>query len=163
MSSHESVAALELRPRPSRALARWVLFVHGVAMLVAIAMMLLNPWWWPLLAVVAVSLWWTWRDYLRGPCPGQIQRLVWQADNTWIATDRHDNAWQAQLLPSSYIHPRLLVLRFSTPGRWRNFVIVLCRDSERAATLRALRRRLTVERRQPPSPQYTSNALAAKL
>lgn len=145
-SLSESVA-LELRPRCSRLLERWVLAIHAAGAAAVFATALSNDARaWALPGVVAVSLWWAWRTCLRGQSGGELQRLVWNTDGTWLLTDRRGNVWRARLLATSYLHPHLLVLRFRAVRHWRRFNAVLCRDSERASALRTLRRRLAIER-----------------
>ncbi|MCF6210104.1 MAG: hypothetical protein L3J88_00475 [Gammaproteobacteria bacterium] len=146
MSSPKYATPLVLEPRPSRWLLSLILFSHGGAIAVLLA---LDEWPWPvrllLVVVVLASLWFTvgglgWRR-----SPTRIQRLIWQTENEWRLELCNGEMLTARLRPSSYMHPWLVVLNLRVEGQWLPCSLVLARDSLDVTTFRRLRVRLTTE------------------
>lgn len=98
--------------------------------------MWLSPAWWPVIPMLATAV--LLSQSARGH-GGSITRMLWQADGSWLVSDRRGRDWPARLDPGSYVHPRLMLLRFHVNGRRRAFNVILCPDSERPEALRRLR------------------------
>jgi hypothetical protein len=126
MSSPSYAAPLRLERRPSRYLLSALLVVHGTALLVLI---LLPVVWWikvPLaLAVLAQGIV-SWRRQLMLGSALATQRLVWTGGSSWELFNRDGAVRRARLLPGSYIHPWLVVLRFLTEDRQKCAVVLPC-------------------------------------
>lgn len=146
MSSSAYATPLVLEPRPSRWLLSLTLFAHGGAIAVLLA---LDAWsWWlrllPVLPVL-VALWLSlgrlgWRD---GDL--RIRRLVWQTGNEWRLETGAGEARTASLLPSSVVHPWLVVLHLRVEGYRLPRAVVLAPDSLDDMVFRRLRVRLTID------------------
>jgi len=99
-----------------------------------------------LLVTVLASLWAAlgkqgWRQ-----TPARIQRLVWQSENDWRLESRGEGTLTAELLPSSFLHPWLMILNLRVEGRRLPVSVALPRDSLDATTFRQLRVRLTTQK-----------------
>lgn len=138
MSSTPSAPPLELRLRPSRQLALFLLFSHGATLAVLTAVNL-PPWAVAVLAsAIIVSFVHYWRRYVLRRSPRAVVAVSWRAEG-WQLTDGTGRVQDARLLPGSYLGEHLIVLRFSAP---RRYVAVLLPDSAPAGELRELRARL---------------------
>jgi len=126
MSSLSYAAPFRLERRPSRYLLSALLAVHGMALLV---LMPLPAGWWikaPLvLAVVAQGIV-SWRRQLVFASAIAVQRLVWIGGSSWELFDRDGAGRRAHLLPGSYIHPWLVILRFLTEEGHKYAVVLPC-------------------------------------
>lgn len=77
----------------------------------------------------------------------RLTRAICRPDDSWeIEID--DRLRPAALRPSSFIHPRLIVLVFKQPGQRRSHAMILPPDCLDPALLRRLRVRLNTQRRQ---------------
>ena len=115
---------LELRRRPSRRLAAWVLGSHGAA-LAALAL----PWAlpggvpvpWPLKALVAAavlaSAWRAWRLEVSLSHPRAVRALRWEpAAGRWLL--QVGEGWvEAEPLPGRRVSPAWVVLPFRVAGK----------------------------------------------
>ena len=146
MSSPKYATPLILEPRPSRWLLSLMLFAHGGAIAVLLA---LQAWPWPLRLFLVMAV-------LAGLCftlgrlgwrrsPTCIRRLIWQTENQWRLERCNGEILATRLQPSSFMHPWLVVLNLRVEGRRLPCSLVLARDSLDAATFRRLRVRLTTE------------------
>lgn len=145
MSSPAFGAATDLAPRPSvRAIA--ILFGLHVVVL-ALALTALRPGGGMAVFAGLVLLSWiaTRRHPVFGYGPNALVRLTWHADGTWSVHDRRGARWDAELLPSSLVHDRLLVLNFRLQDGERR-TRALLGDELDAEPLRRLRARLALER-----------------
>lgn len=145
---------LDFKPRASRLLGR---FLIGLHLLVAITVLLWVPGRFAVAALLALTVLSFFRNYRyhvlhrgrRAP-----RRVVCHADGGWSLQDTAGNMLPAQLLPSSYLHPRLVILNFMVEDSPRRRNLVLCQDSLDAQTLRQLRARLRVAARGQPDAGY---------
>ncbi len=146
MSSPRYATPLVLEPRPSRWLLSLMLFTHGGAMAVLLALGEM-PWPVRLLLVMAViaGLWFALGGLGWRRSPACVRRLVWQTENHWRVELCSGETVAARLRPSSFLHPWLVVLSLRVEGRWLPRSLVLARDSLDATTFRQLRVRLTTE------------------
>ena len=87
----------------------------------------------------------SWRTHILRCTRRAIIRMVWQADGSWSLEQRDGSCIAARLLPSSFLHPVLMVLNF-THSKWRHRHVVLMPDAADAAQLRRLRVRLRLSR-----------------
>lgn len=137
-------AAIEFRPRPS-VLLIWVLL--GFHILAALVVLLSVAYKLAAAALLLITFW-SWYRAHRLHCqhrgPKAIRRLQWQSDGHWLLENRQQQNLPATLLPSSYLHPRLLILNFKLQDGGRRNVLLLP-DSLDAQTLRRLRSRLRIE------------------
>jgi toxin CptA len=99
----------------------------------------------PLLAVAvgafAVSWLWLRRHPALGFGQRALQRLLWNADGSWLVEDAEGRKSEAQLLGSTYVHPRLMVLNFKLNIGSRRTRLILGDEAE-PELLRRLRARL---------------------
>ena len=84
------------------------------------------------------------RRHALGMGPESIDEFTCEEGGAWMLLTRGGTLHKAQLLPSTYIHPALVVLNFST-GKNRRSVVILP-DRMDAEALRRLRVRLRCER-----------------
>jgi len=135
MSLQKSVPALQIELRPSRYLLIFILISH----LGALVLLLLLPvqLWAKLLVALLVlfSLTRQWQSHVH-----VYQHLRWDSQNQWWLSDQSGKNYAAALLPGSYVHPLMLVLRFKVQKRTCH--LVLLPDSADPDLLRRLRVRL---------------------
>jgi len=79
-----------------------------------------------------------------------IVRLVWDADDYWLLVTADGRELAGELMPSSYVHPSLVILIFQTGGAgihrlWNRRSVVLLPDALDAESLRRLRVRLRID------------------
>jgi hypothetical protein len=75
----------------------------------------------------------------------RLRRAVWDSDDQWRLCDGQQRTYAATLLPTTVVHPQLVVLNLRLTGqpwycRWRS--IVLLHDNIDPETFRRLRIRL---------------------
>lgn len=142
MSSHGFALPLRLDCRPSRYLLWVMVAVHGAALL---ALLPLPIDWWlkpPIAVAILVQGIIVWENHINFSSPHAVTRMVWSLDNRWALYTVNGAIHVARLLPTSYVHPWLVILRFVTEDNRRCAVILpldgLGADSHRR--LRALLR-----------------------
>ena len=126
MSSPSYAPPLRLECRPSRYLRIALLAVHGMALLVLPPLPL--TWWIKVpiaLAVVAQGIV-NWRRQPAYSSAAAAQCLVWAGGSRWELFNRDGARRQARLLPGTYIHPWLVILRFLTEDRQKCAVVLPC-------------------------------------
>lgn len=135
---------IEFKPRPSELLSRLLLIAHGFAAFVVftsvhhkVAMPLL-------LLAIGISYYRNYRKHVLHKGTGSVRRIVWQADGAWFLEDESGVVREAQLRPSSFVHPRLVILGFDFIRSKGRRYLVLCPDSMDLDTLRRLRVRLRI-------------------
>ncbi len=137
---------IEFKPRPSVLLARLLFVMHGSAALL-VFMFVHHKFLMPvLLLLIAYSYYSSYRKHVLHKGSGAIRRIVWQADGSWFLEDSASVIREAELRPSSYIHPRLVILSFNFLRTKRRLNVVLCPDSMDHDTLRRIRSRLRISR-----------------
>ena len=138
-------APIHLTLRPSRTLGLILLSIHAAAMTVLLPLM--APLWGKLLlaAAILISLTQNLRRHVLLVRPQSIIQLVWQRTGEWSLMRRDGVVQEAQLLPSTFVHHRLMVLNFRLRQPWRRPSVVLFDDAASATTLRHLRVRLRTE------------------
>jgi len=72
-----------------------------------------------------------------------ITDLIWDSDGDWRLTMRDGKNHQAQLLKSSYLHNRLVILNFTVDSHRRS--VILLPDTLDQDTFRRLRVRMQLE------------------
>ena len=121
MSSQKYASPLRIKLLPSRILLGIVLFAHlgALGLLVPLAMPMLAK----ILLMVLVMISVTFCVYGLGWGPGNVFGSVigrkwprfscalWDHDDYWQLTDQHDSIHQACLMPTSLVHPHLVVLK----------------------------------------------------
>jgi len=135
MSLKKSVPALQINLQPSHYLLAFILVSHGGALLL-LFLLPVNLWLKLLVTLVVLfSLYRQWCEHGRG-----YTQLRWDSLDQWWLIEPGGDEFAAQLLPGSYVHPALLVLRFRVDHRVRS--LVLLADSADGDLLRRLRVRL---------------------
>ncbi|HZP13043.1 MAG TPA: protein YgfX [Nevskiaceae bacterium] len=124
---------------------QWVFILHIVP--VALLPFALPPG--GLLAALCGLFAVSWLYLRRHPALGfgrrAITRIHWGADGKWLLTDAEGRKSEATLLPSSYVHPKLIVLNFKLNSGSKRTRIILG-DEVVEEPLRALRARLLATR-----------------
>ncbi len=150
MSSNKSEPPLHVRPHSSRQLALALLLIHAAAM-AAVLSLPLPPW--LTLAIagsVIMSLYYTFNTHVLGRGRSALGSAVWEREGDWTLMSAYGEAMPAQLRPTSYAHPRLLLLNFATQAHGSRS-LVLMPDSLDARTFRRLLVRLRLQaRREKP-------------
>ena len=146
MSSPPFDATIELALRPSTRALTLLFWLHAAVL--GLAMFALRPG--PGMAAIAALAALSWILLRRHPVfgfgPNALARLTWHADGPWTVHDVRGARWDGvELLGSSLVHDRLLVLNFRLPGgEWR--ARALLGDELDEEPLRRLRARLMLLR-----------------
>lgn len=140
-SSPSFDAPIDLKLHHSMRGLQWVFLLHVLP--VALLPFALPPG--ALLAAAcgafAVSWLWLRRHPALGFGKRAIVKILWGADGKWLLTDAEGRKSEATLLPSSYVHARLIVLNFKlNSGTKRTRIII--GDEVVQEQLRHLRARL---------------------
>lgn len=146
MSLNGSVTTIEFKPRPSVLLSRILLAAHGLAAFVVFSTVhhkFAMP---VLLLVIGYSYYSSYRKHVLHKGSGATRRIIWQADGAWFLEDEQGVMREAQLQPSSFVHPRLVILGFRFVRSKGRRSLVLCPDSMDVDTLRRIRARLRTGR-----------------
>ena len=111
MSSNSFESTVDLEPRHSILALKLIFLLHvGPLLLLPFAMQPGTPLM-ALLGLFALS----WLTLRRHPVFGYglkaLTRLTWHAEGGWTLHDAY-GSYEAQLLPGTYVHSRLIVLRF---------------------------------------------------
>ncbi len=83
----------------------------------------------------------TYRTYLKASTAIKPIQLILNAEDEWIIITSDGNNQASTLLPESFVHPYLVVLRFATENK-RYFAFILTPDNVDQDILRRLRVRL---------------------
>lgn len=152
MLSKKSVPPLHLNPRISRYLALFLLFLHGAA-LSAIATLTAPAWVHiALSAAILVNFWSTFNTHVLGRSRNAVMSMVWDGEGEWTLLTGEGTSTHARLLPSSFVHPLLVVLNFALAERGRRSVILM-QDSLDQKTFRHLLKRIRLEGNRNRSPK----------
>lgn len=131
--------------RPSRTLALVVLGIHAATLVVIAPLELPLPAKALLSVAVIASLVQNLYQYVFLRSPRSIVQMVWETDGEWMLMQRNGQVFAALLLPSSFVHHRMLVLNFRLRSRHRRPAVVLFDDAVGRSTLRRLRVRLRTD------------------
>jgi len=144
VSLNKSEQSLHIEPRSSRQLAILLLVLHGMAMGVVANLDL--PGWLlaGLVGSVVVMLYGSWHIYVLGSGKKSIKVMVWDDEGNWKLITAERKSIEAELLPSSFVFPRMLVLHFMSTGR-KKYSTVLMPDSIDPGLFRKLLLRLRFE------------------
>ena len=141
MSSPSFDATIDLKLRPSMRALQWIFFLHVVP--VAVLPFALGPG--PVLAVIVGGFALSWLWLRRHPAFGfgkrALRQLLWKADGSWLLQDAEGRKSEGHLLPSTYVHPQLIVLNFRMGAGNRRTRVILG-DEAAPELLRRLRARL---------------------
>lgn len=145
MSLNYSEPPIELKPRPSSILA-WVLGLFHI-LVIGVILFGVDPKAAAAVLILLALLSWyrSHRLHIRHLGRGAVRRLQWQADGSWLLDDAYGYSHAARLLPSSYLHPRLVLLNFRLEENGRRRYVLLLPDSLDSESLRRLRVRLRIE------------------
>ena len=141
MSSFASKPPLRLEYRPSSHLILILLGVHGTALAMLPPLSLDTMMKWPVAAAIIWQLIVTWRRHVTLAAPRAVRRLVWEGDGKWVLCSTNGENHEAKLLPLSYVHSWLVVLRFVTDDK-RYCTVILPPDALDPDSHRRLRARL---------------------
>ena len=142
MSSDSSDSTIDVTPRPSLRALKFLFALH--VLLIVLLFLAMQPGTPMILLAAAFGL--SWFSLRRHPAfgygPQALSRLTWHSDGEWTVHSAAGSS-DAELLPSSYVHSRLLVLNFRTAtGKWRTRVLL--GDELPEDQLRRLRARLSI-------------------
>lgn len=140
----ETAGTLDFKPRQSRLLARFLIGIHVLALITVLAGVPNRLAMVALLMVITLSFFRNYRRHVLHRGARAARRVVCQEDGRWRLQDHLGVMHDARLLPSSYLHPQLVILNFALDARPRRRNLVLCPDSLDMQTLRQLRVRLRV-------------------
>lgn len=139
LNKYAAPLALEIAPSPRFALA--LACAHGGAAAVAMLLPLPYEWLWVVTVFILVhGAYAIWRHALLRSA-SSVVRVLWDTQDQWMLTRRDGVAFSAQLLPGSYLHPRLTVLNFKV-ARWRRASVVIVPSRVAVEGFRQLRVRL---------------------
>jgi hypothetical protein len=138
----ELTGTLEFRPRRSKVLARFPVLVHAAAALTVLVFAKDHAMVAVLLLLVLASFYRNYRKHVLHLGSRAARRVVCQSDGAWFLQDPHGVIREARLLPSTFLHPRLVILNFKLKRSSGRRNLVLCPDSLDVQTLRHLRVRL---------------------
>ena len=134
MSLVKSAPALEIELTRSCYLRLFIFLSHGGAVtavaLTTIDILIRGI----LIGIILLSLYRRWN-----PSP-KFLRLRWDGNDQWWLCDGNGGEYRADLLPGSYVHPWLVILRFRIKRATHDLVLV--QDNVNRSQLRRLRIRL---------------------
>lgn len=144
MSSKQSEPPLHLQLRSSRQLAMALLLIHG-ALMVAVLNLSLPPWGLiGLASAVIVSLLHTFNHHVMGRGARSVCSMLWDSDGEWSLMTCRGHKAAVSLAPSSYVHPRFMLLNFAS-REGEHYNVPLLTDSLDDRTFRKLVIRLRFE------------------
>ncbi len=126
MSLNKSEQSLHIEPRTSRQLAILLLLMHGLAMVVIAN--LAAPIWLTLglAGSVVVLLISAWNIYIVGNAKRSVKVMVWDADGNWtLVMGDKQSLKEVSLMPSSFIFPKMLVLKFLSKKNIKYSTVVM--------------------------------------
>ncbi len=140
-SSPSFDSTIDCKLAPSMRGLQWVFALHVIP--VALLPFAMSPG--PALAVAVGAFGVSWLWLRRHPALGfgkrALRRLQWSADGSWMVEDGEGRKSEAQLLGSSCVHPRLMVLDFKLSSGRRQSRVLLGDEAE-PELLRRVRARL---------------------
>ena len=144
MSSKKSGQSLHLQPRSSMHLSLALMFLHGMALVVAANLTV--PGWLSMVLSVAIlaNFYTTFTVHVMGRGKYALLNMFWSHDGDWTLVNGEGQELKAMLLPSSYVHTYLVVLNFHIKEGGRRTAILL-RDSLDHKTFRDLLVRMRME------------------
>ncbi len=144
MSSNYSATCIEFKTRASRQLTWLLAGFHALAAVVILLSVPYRPAAAALLLLTFLSWYRANRVHIQRRGNQALRRIVWKPDGRWQVDDIAGITHDAELLPSSYLHRRLVILNFLLAGGQRRNLVLLP-DSLEPSTLRQLRARLRIE------------------
>ena len=139
MDTTYSHPTLVFKPAISTILILLLVFIHGGAMILVMISDLpsgLGP---ALLCLITINLFRVIRNLCGMPFPNAIQRFTCTVENRWLLALGNGSEIEARLLPSSFVHPWLVVLNFQLENHRRMRSVVLFTDALERDALRQLR------------------------
>ncbi|MBI3793092.1 MAG: hypothetical protein HY275_19745 [Gemmatimonadetes bacterium] len=123
-----------------------VLLIHAGAL--AVIPPLSIPWWIKMLLAVLVLASAVYNFYYRVMLRSKraVVGLVWDAKDEWRLTTAQGDTLMAELLPDTYVHPQVVILRFRDTVSRKKLSVILFPDSVDAETHRRLRVRLNINK-----------------
>ncbi len=135
--------AIQISPRLSLTLGVWVVTAHLVATWAVLLLIEVTLWLKLLmLGMLALSFVIETRRHIFHRGAASIREARWVSDGKWHLQLRDGSSTEAELLPSSFVKPWLVVLHFRCVGVPRRRSLVLLADSLDRAAARRLRVRL---------------------
>ena len=149
MSSSAYAPPFRLECRPSRYLLIALMCVHGCALLVLLPLPM--AWWIKLPLALAIMAQWlvSWHRTIALTAPLAVKRLVWTGNDGWELIGGDGARRKARLLPASYVHPWLVILRFLTEDK-HGCAVILPRDGLDPDSHRRLRVQLRLQLSERP-------------
>lgn len=141
MSSPSFEATIDLKLKPSMRGLQWIFVLHIIPVGVLPFAAKPGPQLAMLVGAFAISWLWLRRHPALGFGKRALKRLLWNADGSWLVEDHEGRRSEAQLLPSTYVRPRLMVLNFVLNSGGKRTRILLGDEAD-PEILRRLRARL---------------------
>jgi len=145
VSSKKSGPSLHIEPKSSRQLATLLLLLHGAAMAVVINLTLPV---WMLLGLagsIIVLLFSSWNLYILNQSKKSLKMMVWDEDGHWTLITPEKEPIEAELLSTSFIYPKMIVLQFLSLTAKKKYSSVLMQDSLSTSIFRRLLVRLRLD------------------
>jgi len=144
VSSKKYGQSLHLQPHSSRHFSMALLFLHGLALIVAANLTV--PGWISIILSVAIlaNFYTTFTVHVLGRGKNAILSMVWDDDGEWKLINGEREELVANLLPNSYVHTQLIVLNFLLEQGGRRTAILL-KDSLDHKSFRDLLIRMNLE------------------
>lgn len=145
LKKYASPLRLEVYPSPRLSFLLLVLHLAAIGLFVFLAFDIVIT----VLGIMLmlVSAYFTIQKYGRQKLASAVVRVVWDADDVWQLETLNGQYFTMTLLPDSYVHPSISILRFN-PISGQQFawgsLIILLKDNVDADSFRRLRVRLKV-------------------
>ncbi|MDH3688298.1 MAG: hypothetical protein OEU36_02285 [Gammaproteobacteria bacterium] len=130
--------SLIVKPKPSLRLGLLLLVVQLGVIPVVVQLPIPSIFIWCGAVVVIMSFWQVFGTHVLRWNRRAIVELERNVDKSWTLTSRSGERYVAQLLPNIFVHPQMLILRFSS-GTSDTHTVLLCRDSLTEDNFRILR------------------------
>jgi len=150
VSSKKYASPLRLDVRPSRFLSFLLLVLHlaAIGLFIFLAFELVIT----ALGIVLmlVSAYFTIQKYGRQQSASAVVGVIWDADDVWQLEMQNGRRSTVTLLPDSYVHPSISILRFNYVSDQQSVrgslsaTVILLKDNVNADSFRRLRVRLKV-------------------
>jgi len=135
MSSKKSAPALQIDLQRSSYLFSFIILSHSGAMLAQFWVPMVLWIRLTLMIVISLSFYLSWKNHFE-----KFNTIRWDAVGQWWLINCNGHASAASLLPLTYVHPCLIVLRFKVERTVHS--LILLPDSADRSQLRLLRIRL---------------------
>lgn len=139
--------ALQLKPRASATLVVLLVFLHLIAMLSVVAVILeSHRILFLLIPILSYSAYYTIRKYALLSLRSSVIGISQSTDGDWSLRLYDQSELHVVLCDDSYVHPLMVILNFKITNSYRRLSLPLFRDALDAEPHRQLRSRLKLSR-----------------